>query len=113
MDLPKAFADIQPPELAQSNDEVNKDFQDAVDAFDPQKFGAIDLGPAADQRRNIALTDGAEANRKWAEFDTMVGDTADAQTHTQAAADLEGQIDPSFALTAGAAAAHAPAQAAQ
>jgi hypothetical protein len=111
MARPKALDDlpqIGPDDLAQSKDDVNKAFQETVDAFDPQKFGATDSGPAADQRRNVALMDGAEANRKWAQFATMMGDTADAQTHTQAATDLEGQIDPAFALTASAAAENAP-----
>jgi hypothetical protein len=110
MARPKALDDLPQiglDDLAQSKDDVNKAFQETVDAYDPQKFGATDSGPAADQRRNVALMDGAEANRKWAQFATMMGDTADAQTHTQAAADLEGQIDPTFELTASASAASA------
>jgi hypothetical protein len=116
---PKAFDDlpqISPDDLAQAKDDVNKAFQETVDAYDPQKFGAIDSGPAADQRRNVALMDGAEANRKWAQFATMMGDTSDAQNHTQAATDLEGQIDPAFALSTSASAATAapaPARTAQ
>ncbi len=124
MARPKALDDlpqIGPDDLVQSKDDVNKAFQETVDAFDPQKYGATDSGPAADQRRNVALMDGAEANRKWAQFASMMGDTANAQTHTQAATDLEGQIDPAFALTASASAegtsaataAPAPAQPAQ
>ena len=105
MARPKALDDlpqIGPDDFAQAKDDVNKAFQETVDAFDPQKFGATDSGPAADQRRNVVLMDGAEANRKWAQFAAMMGDKADAQTHTQAATDLEGQIDPAFALTASA-----------
>jgi hypothetical protein len=105
---PKALDDlpqITPDDLAQSKDDVNKAFQETVDAYDPQKFGATDSGPAADQRRNVALMDGAEANRKWAQFSTAMGDTADAQNHNQAASDLEGQIDPAFALSTSASAA--------
>jgi predicted nucleic acid-binding Zn-ribbon protein len=112
IEKPKAFDDlpqIGPDDLAQAKDEVNKDFQDATDAFDPTKFGAIDSGPAADQRRNVALMDGAEANRQWAQFATMMGDASDAQNHSQAASDMESQIDPQFALTASATTANAAA----
>jgi len=101
--MPEAFGDIQPgdaDQLAQEKDDVNKAFQEAVDAYDPSKSGATDSGPAADQRRNVALMCGAEVNRQWAQFAMLVGDTSDAQNHLQAARDIESQIDPNFALTA-------------
>ena len=114
MERPKAFDDlpqIGPDDLAQSRDDVNKAFQETVDAYDPSKFGAIDTGPAADQRRNLALMNGAEANRKWAQFATMIGDPSEAQNHSQAASEMEGQIDPSFALSTSASAASASSEA--
>jgi hypothetical protein len=110
IDPPKSLADLPsmtPDNLLQAKQDVDKEFQDSVDAFDPTKFGAIDTGASADQRRNIALMNGAEANRKWAQFSTAMGDDADAKTQLQAASDLEGQIDPAFELTATATAASA------
>ena len=103
IDPPKSLADLPsmtPDNLLQAKQDVDKEFQDSVDAFDPTKFGAIDTGVAADQRRNIALMNGAEANRKWAQFSSAMGDDADAKTQLQAASDLDGQIDPTFELTA-------------
>jgi hypothetical protein len=101
--MPEAFSDIppgDPDQLAQAKDDVNKAFQEAVDAYDPQKAGVTDSGPMADQRRNVALMCGAEVNRQWAQFATLVGDLSDADNHLQAAKELEAQIDPNFALTA-------------
>lgn len=111
---PKALSDL--PQLdfdaiSQAKSDVDKAFQDTVDAYDPSKYGVVDNGPAADQRRNVALMDGAEANRKWALFAEAMGDDAGAQNHTQDAATLEGQIDASFALSTAAASIPAPAAA--
>jgi hypothetical protein len=102
IDMPKAFDGIQAPDpdqLSQEKDEVNKAFQEAVDAYDPTKFGATDTGPVAAQRRDVALMGGAEANRKWAQFSELLGDKSEAQNHRQSAADLEAQMDSAFALS--------------
>jgi predicted nucleic acid-binding Zn-ribbon protein/tetrahydromethanopterin S-methyltransferase subunit B len=103
--IPTPFSDLvkaDPDQLKQEVDDVNKAFDAAVQKYDPQS-GAIDSGPAADGRHNIALSGQAEANRAWAQFADMIGDSEGAANHTKAAEEAEAQIDPSFRLIATAA----------
>jgi hypothetical protein len=109
--MPAAFGDISsgdPDQLAQERGEVDKDYSDAVDAYDPTKSGATDTGANAQQRRDVALLCGAEVNRQWAQFDALEGDTSGYQAHMQAAQEMQAQIDSGFALLA---ATPAPAEA--
>jgi predicted nucleic acid-binding Zn-ribbon protein len=110
--IPTPFGDIvkaDPDQLKQEMDDVNKAFDAAVQKYDPQS-GAIDSGPAADGRRNVALSGQAEANRAWAQFAETIGDTEGAANHTKAAEEAESQIDPSFRLLATAANSGTPKQ---
>lgn len=110
--IPAPFSDIvkaDPDLLKQEVDDVNKAFDAAVQKYDPQS-GAIDSGPAADGRRNVALSGQTEANRAWAQFCDMIGDSEGAANHTKAAEEAEAQIDPSFRLLATAANSGTPKQ---
>ncbi len=103
--LPTAFfADIakpDPDQLKQQEDETTKDFDDAVQAYtDSGQLGATDSGPSADERRNVALTGQAEANRQAGRFAQMIGDSDGAEKYLHAADEAESQIDPSFRLLA-------------
>jgi hypothetical protein len=110
--IPTPFGDIvkaDPDTLKQQEDDVNKAFDAAVQKYDPQS-GAIDSGPAADGRRNVALSSQVEANRDWAQFAETIGDTEGAANHTKAAQEAESQIDPGFRLLATAANSGTPKQ---
>jgi len=103
--MPGSFDDLarpDPDQLKQSEDDVNKDFQEAVDAYSDTRYGATDSGPAAEQRRTLALMGVVEANRQWAQFATLIGDSSGAHDHQRAADDAQSQIDASTALAAGA-----------
>ncbi|MGD0390299.1 MAG: hypothetical protein ABSC42_15245 [Tepidisphaeraceae bacterium] len=105
VEMPKSFDDLarsDPDQLKQSEDDVNKAFGEAVDAYSDQRYGATDIGPAADQRRILALAGAVEANRQWAQFATLIGDSSGAHDHQRAADDAQSQIDSSTALAAGA-----------
>jgi hypothetical protein len=113
------FKDIHqtdPDTFKQDVDEVNADYDAAVQAFSNQQSGATDAGPAASERKNTALIDLAAVNREWANFAQSIGDSAGADTHRQAASDAQSQIDPEFGQlvsstpAAGAATASPPAQ---
>ncbi|MGD0542293.1 MAG: hypothetical protein ABSB33_12325 [Tepidisphaeraceae bacterium] len=100
--VPQPFGDIvkaDPDQLKQEEDDVNKAYDTAVQRYDPQA-GATDSGPAADGRRNVALTGQAQANRAWAQFAEAIGDSDGAANHIHAAEEAEAQIDPSFHLLA-------------
>ncbi len=100
--MPQPFGDIvkaDPDQLKQEEDDVNKAYDSAVQRYEPQA-GAIDSGPAADGRRNVALTGQAQANRAWAQFAEAIGDSDGAANHIHAAEEAEAQIDPSFHLLA-------------
>ncbi|MGD0461220.1 MAG: hypothetical protein ABSB74_01910 [Tepidisphaeraceae bacterium] len=110
MPMPQPFGDIvkaDPDQLKQESDDVNKAYDSAVQKYDPQS-GATDSGPAADGRRNVALTGQAQADRDWAQFAQMIGDSEGAANHIHAAQEAEAQIDPSFRLLATAANSGAP-----
>jgi hypothetical protein len=98
--IPQPFGDIvkaDPDQLKQEEDDVNKAYDTAIQRYDPQA-GATDSGPAADGRRNVELSGQAEANRAWAQFADMIGDSEGAANHIKAAEEAEAQIDPSFHL---------------
>jgi hypothetical protein len=104
VEMPKEFGDVPTPDsdaLKQDEDDANKAFQEAVDAYD-KKFASTDSGPAADQRRNLALAGEAHTDREWSQFAAFIGDSAGAQNYLHAAQDAESQIDPSFTLAANA-----------
>ena len=104
MEMPKSFDDLarpDPDQLKQSEDDVNKAFGEAVDAYGDQRYGATDTGPAAEQRRNLALMGAVDANRQWAQFATLIGDSSGARDHQRAADDAQSQIDSSTTLAAG------------
>ena len=106
VDMPKSFEDLarpDPDQLKQSEDDVNKAFGETVDAYGDQRYGATDYGPAADQRRMLALMGVVEANRQWAQFATLIGDSSGAHDHQRAAEDAQSTIDSSTALASGAA----------
>ncbi|MGD0139578.1 MAG: hypothetical protein ABSD28_11920 [Tepidisphaeraceae bacterium] len=104
VEMPKSFDDLarpDPDQLKQSEDDVNKAFGEAVDAYGDQRYGATDTGPAAEQRRNLALMGAVDANRQWAQFATLIGDSSGARDHQRAADDAQSQIDSSTTLAAG------------
>ncbi|MGA2442553.1 MAG: hypothetical protein ABSH08_16490 [Tepidisphaeraceae bacterium] len=104
--MPGSFNDLakpDPDQLKQSEDDVNKAFGETVDAYSDQRYGATDLGPAADQRRILALMGVVEANHQWAQFATLIGDSSGAHDHQRAADEAQSTIDSSTALAAGAA----------
>ncbi len=110
--VPQPFGDIvkaDPDQLKQQQDDVDKAYDAAVQRFDPQS-GAIDSGPSADGRRNLALTGQAQANRAWAQFADAMGDSEGAANHIKAAQEAESQIDPTFRLLATAANSSTPQQ---
>ncbi|HEY1922600.1 MAG TPA: hypothetical protein VGG44_07515 [Tepidisphaeraceae bacterium] len=110
--IPAPFGDIvkaDPDQFKQETDDVNKDFDASVQKYDPQS-GAIDSGPAADNRKNVALSGQVAANRAWAQFADMIGDADGAANHAKAADDAEAQIDPTFRLLATAANSGTPKQ---
>lgn len=104
VDMPKAFSDLQPLDpdtMKQEEDNVNKAFSEAADAYSEQRFGATDTGDPATERRNVALLDTVELNRQWADFAAMIGDSTGAADHQKAADDAQSQIDPTFSLASG------------
>jgi archaellum component FlaC len=104
VEMPKSFQDLarpDPDQLKQSEDDVNKAFEEALDAYSDQRYGATDRGPAADQRRILALRGAVDANRQWAQFATLIGDSSGAHDHQRAADDAQSQIDASTSLAAG------------
>ena len=103
VDVPKYLGDLQPLDpdsLKQEEDDANKAFGEAADAYGEQRFGATDTGPAAAERRNVALLGTAQLNRQWAEFASFIGDASGAADHEHAAEDAQAQIDPTFSLAA-------------
>ncbi|HEX4055161.1 MAG TPA: hypothetical protein VHX86_12935 [Tepidisphaeraceae bacterium] len=106
--LPAAFlgdiAKADPDQLKQQEDDTTKAFDDAVQAYtDSGQLGATDSGPAADERRNVALMGQAEANRQAARFAQLIGDSDGAEKYLHAADEADSQVDPSFRLLATAA----------
>jgi hypothetical protein len=104
VDMPKAFGDLAPLDpdaMKQEEDDANKAFSETADAYGEQRFGATDSGPAADERKNVALLGAAQLNHQWADFATMIGDSSGAADHEKAADDAQSQIDPTFTLAAG------------
>jgi hypothetical protein len=103
--MPKPFGDLaktDPDQLKQAEDDINNDFGKAVNAYGDQKYGATDSGPAADQRRSLALMGAVQTNRQWAQFATLIGDTSGARDHDSAAADAQSQLNSMSPLAAGA-----------
>jgi hypothetical protein len=104
VDMPKSFGDLarpDPDQLKQSEDDVNKAFGEALDAYGETRYGATDSGPAAERRRNLALMGVVGANRQWAQFATLIGDSSGAHDHQRAADDAQSQINASTALAGG------------
>jgi len=102
-DVPKAVGDLQPLDpdaLKQEEDDANKAFGEAADAYGEQRFGATDTGAPAAERRNVALLGTAQLNRQWAEYASFIGDASGAAEHEHAAEDAQTQIDPTFSLAA-------------
>jgi len=105
VDMPKSFDDLakpDPDQLKQSEDDVNKAFGEAVDAYGDQRYGATDSGPAAERRRNLALMGAVDTNRQWAQFAMLIGDSSGAHDHQRAADDAQSQINASTSLAGGA-----------
>jgi hypothetical protein len=103
IDVPKALGDLQPLDpdaLKQEEDDANKAFSEAADAYGEQRFGATDTGAPAAERRNVALLGTAQLNRQWADFASFIGDASGAAEHEHAAEDAQTQIDPTFSLAA-------------
>jgi hypothetical protein len=109
VDVPKSLDDIaktDQDQLKQSEDEVNADFQKTLAAYD-KRFGGTDSREDMQARLKIAMIGRSVANREWAQFAAMVGDT-DAQKEHLRDADLDdSQVDPSASSAADAAAAAA------
>jgi len=94
--MPKELADLSKSDaeqLKQDEDQVGQMFAKAVDAY-KQRLAGTDVGPAGQERRNIALTGQASTDRRWAEFARLIGDATTADNCLRDATDAEGQIDP-------------------
>jgi hypothetical protein len=73
---------------------VDGEFKDAVDLFD-KKYGN-DMGANKAARTNTGLYGKSVAERQWADFDNLVGETKEAAIEIKQADEDESNVDPVF-----------------
>jgi hypothetical protein len=111
IDPPKGIDQLTPESdaLEQAWDDVNTDFQEAIDTYD-KKFGSTDIGASSAERRNLGWAGEAHVDREWAQISDFLGDSSNAEAHRKAAEEAEANIDPSFTLAVDALSPPPPAQ---
>jgi hypothetical protein len=97
VDMPQALASLHRSDadtIKQMKDDVDARFTAALTAYSSRN--AIDSGDAGMQRINAARMGRVLANRQWANYALLIGDSDAAQSHLHDADADESQIPPEF-----------------
>ena len=96
VEQPKGLADIATigqEQLDQDKETVNRDFQQTLTAYD-KTYGGTDSRDDVAARSNVKFIGRAVANRQWAQFASVTGDTQGQQEHLHDAELDQSQVNP-------------------